>query len=119
MSNFLKKSEILKKKDLFQLVFQQGLRINGEYLRIMVIPYETRLVGFTVTRKCRQAHDRNYLKRIAREVFRKFKTDFGSWIIVIHIKSMTNITYKTFERDFQNLLPRIRKLDATYLHIDH
>ncbi|MCI0511946.1 ribonuclease P protein component [candidate division KSB1 bacterium] len=95
------------------------MRINGEYFRIMVIPYNVRVVGFTVTRKCRLAHDRNYLKRIARELYRKNKTDFGTWITVIHIKSMTNFTFKILERDYQNLLPRIRKLDETHFHIDH
>ncbi len=74
----LKRSEILSGRNNFQLVFQQGRKIQGKYLHCLVLaddrlklrPGSSSGVGFTAPGQLKRAVDRNRLKRLLREAYR-------------------------------------------------
>lgn len=107
----LKRNEILKQKNYFQLAFSQGRRFHGRYLQLILLPYSKRLVGFTVTRKCRRAWQRNRIKRILREIYRKNKSDLPLSILIVYAKSSFEINYHLLEEDFIKITKRLQNVD--------
>ena len=74
----LGRSEILRGRNNFQLVFKQGRKFEGTYLRCLFLADERlklrggarKAVGFTAPGALKRAVDRNRLKRLAREAYR-------------------------------------------------
>ncbi|TLY31369.1 MAG: hypothetical protein E6K56_05000 [Ignavibacteria bacterium] len=74
----LGRSEILRGRNNFQLVFKQGRKFEGTYLRCLFLTDERlkfrggarKAVGFTAPGALKRAVDRNRLKRLAREAYR-------------------------------------------------
>jgi ribonuclease P protein component len=121
----LKRSEILSGKNNFQLVFQQGRKIQGKYLHCLVLADERlRLregsksgVGFTAPGNLKRAVDRNRLKRLLREAYRvnkailrpRLKHESKPLELVFQYSSSITKTqpfptYKDVEADMKNLL---------------
>jgi ribonuclease P protein component len=112
MAQALKRFEILKSKTLFNEIFERGTRIQGKILTLICFPSSTRLVGFTVTKTCKTAAKRNYCKRLLRELFRKNKHDFGKYMFILHIKSLTNLNYNDLNNDFLEVVQKYKVFDA-------
>jgi ribonuclease P protein component len=74
----LKRSEILRGRNNFQLVFRHGRKIQGKYLRCLILSDDRMklpagsgpVAGFTVPGALKRAVDRNRLKRLTREAYR-------------------------------------------------
>jgi ribonuclease P protein component len=77
----LRKSEILRGQKNFSFVFQHGKRIEGTFLRCFFCSATTEArvglpryrIGFAVSRNIRRAVDRNRMKRLLRESYRRNK----------------------------------------------
>ncbi len=84
MRQTLKKSEILRGRKNFQLLFEKGKKFEGRYLRCLFLqnPAWREEAGnsiakirfaVAVSRSIRRAVDRNRIKRLVRESYRKNK----------------------------------------------
>ena len=128
MRHTLKKSEILRGKNSFQLAFTRGKRINGNHLRCLVTTDtdgKTNIrVGFAVSRIVRRAVDRNRIKRLMREAYRLHKSILllppnvqtnPLALLFYFYGNMTGFrkipTYREIEEDMKNLLQRVAVLN--------
>ena len=80
----IKKRNSLKGKKSFSLVFKEGRRIRGADIAIfsgntakwekegLIAAPSCPLVGFSVSKRCGKAHERNRIKRRLRAVVREF-----------------------------------------------
>jgi ribonuclease P protein component len=116
MKKTLKRNEILKPNELFHFAFKNGSHFTGRLLKITVLNYEKKLVGFTVTKKCRGAVNRNRLKRLLRELYRHHKELFGQGIIIFHAKVYENFNYQTICEDFNQIINQMNSLGSNFIH---
>ena len=76
----LPKEARLAKRAEFLRVYEQGFRIEGQFMTVFLLPNDLGLhrVGITATKKAiGKAHDRNRAKRLLRETFRLSKTELN------------------------------------------
>jgi len=98
----------LRKSNDFRRVFVKGKRNATRYFVLYSLPNHLDFprLGIQVKRKIGTAVKRNYLKRIARETFRKAKSEFQIPVDLVLIveKEMTTLGYQQFERIFRAAL---------------
>lgn len=78
MRNTLKRNEVLRGRNSFDLLFKRGEKFSGKAIRCLVVraPADARetvprvIVGFAVPRTVKRAVDRNRIKRYLRESYR-------------------------------------------------
>jgi ribonuclease P protein component len=107
---FPKRLKLLKTDD-FSSVFSFRKRVAGEYL---VIHYQKNQLGYTrlglvIGKKhSRLAVERNYMKRVLRELFRTNPLDLLSLDLVIRPqKPFIPINYSAIEQEFVMLLNKL------------
>lgn len=77
----LPKEARLAKRAEFLRVYEQGIRFEGRFMTVFVLPSVTgrHRLGVTATKKAiGKAHDRNRAKRLLRESFRLSRAELGS-----------------------------------------
>lgn len=75
-----KESRLLKRAD-FLRVYEQGVRFEGRFMTVFLLPASTERhrVGITATKKAiGKAHDRNRAKRLLRESFRLSRAELDA-----------------------------------------
>jgi len=79
----LRKWEILRGHGAVEQVLSRGKRYSGKYVSLFYLPDVEKKVAFLAARKYRRAVDRNRIKRLLREVYRKHKAVFpsGKWVL--------------------------------------
>ena len=102
----LPKSEIIKKKDDFRILIHTGKKWHGNCFRVFFLKSDRRQVGFAVSRKLGKAHQRNRIKRLMREMYRKQKNTIGPYKLIVLAKNdigwpKLDIMEKEFERFIQ------------------
>jgi len=124
----LKKSEILRGKKNFSIIFTQGRKTEGRYVRGLFVTgvplsgsvHPSCVVGFAVAQKVRRAVDRNKLKRLLRESYRRNKSILHPIIgkspaplalVFLFTKGATHVselpTFDDIERDVKKILSEI------------
>ena len=106
-----KGNRLLDSQD-FGRVFAAGQRSADKYLTILYVPTDRGVsrIGFAVAKKqLPRAVDRNRVRRLARESFRKNQDSLGSLDIVIMARSQasraTNLTlYQSLDRHWARLI---------------
>jgi ribonuclease P protein component len=109
---------MLRKTDEFSSVFSFRKRVFGHFLLIHFLHSDQAQVrvGFVVAKKvAKLAVDRNYMRRVLRELCRNDLIDLGSVDIVIQVqKKFKNNDFLLVKREFVVLIDKInRKLVAT------
>ena len=106
------KSKKLKTDDISS-VFNFKHHENGEFLRFLFKPnqLQTARLAVIVSRKiARQAVERNYCKRIIRELFRVRQHKSGSIELVVQVrKKFSQLQFKKVAGEFDLLLAKISK----------
>src|SRR5574341_1527848 len=92
----------------FKRVFSKGKRIATRYFVIYSVRNHLAFarLAIQVRAKIGTAVERNYIKRMVREVFRKLKNDFNEQIDVIFIaeKAVTGVKYASLEFELRKAL---------------
>lgn len=105
----------LKRRLIFQSVYQQGIRRSSRYFIIRALPVDESLclgsvctqIGISVSRKVsKKAVVRNQIKRHIREAFRSLLPHISPpWFIVIVVKpEVKECNYEHFLRELEKLL---------------
>ena len=105
----LRKHEILRGHGAVEQVLSRGKRITGKYVNLFFLPDSERKVAFLAARKYRKAVQRNRIKRLLREVYRKHKFLFASGKWILYGKYQEPLpTYQQIKEDVVNLLETLR-----------
>jgi ribonuclease P protein component len=108
----LARDERLRRRPEFERAYAAGRRIRTRFMTLFVVPNDgprTRL-GVSATRKLGPATDRNRVKRLAREVFRRHKIETGGPgrpaldVVVVPRREMLDAPFASLEADFVTAL---------------
>ncbi|NOT68624.1 MAG: ribonuclease P protein component [Methylophilaceae bacterium] len=110
--SFSKQSRIIKTDD-FSSVFNFRKRITGKFLVIHYAYNQLNLtrLGLVVAKKTtRLSVNRNYMKRVLRELFRSRENDLLSVDLVVRPqKTFTPVNYLEIKKEFAELLVNLRQ----------
>jgi ribonuclease P protein component len=114
---FPKSARIRRRAD-FDRVFATRLQLAGRYLRMHLAPAtgpEARL-GFALARRTLPlAHDRNHLKRMLREDFRRARASLPALDIVITLRERPPAELRPLREDARALFARLGALEPARL----
>jgi ribonuclease P protein component len=107
--SFSRKFRLTKSSD-FRKIISRGKRVSTQYFVIYSLPNRLSFprLGIQVRAKLGTAVQRNYMKRIVRETFRKMKGDFLQSVDLVFIaqQPVMGLRYGQFSELFRNSLQR-------------
>lgn len=103
----------LVKTDEISSVFRFNCRFSSEYFQVLIKPTNTnfaRLAVIVGKKTARLATSRNYIKRVAREIFRMQQADLRGLDIVVRArKSFTSKDYAEIAQELRSQFMRVRE----------
>ncbi|MBN2411573.1 ribonuclease P protein component [candidate division KSB1 bacterium] len=107
----LPKSIIIKKNEEFNEIFKKGKIFSSAYFIAYTLNNDSVKVGFTTPKTIKNKPQRNKIKRITRELWRKNYRNYilNRKIIIISKISLLSVNYIELEDDFNKLLFQIDK----------
>ena len=101
-------AERIRRRPEFERVYQDGTRIAGRFMTVFMLANGRRAPRFGVaaTRKLGCAVERNRVKRLAREIFRRHKIADGYDIVVVPRREMLDAPFASLEADYDRALER-------------
>ena len=101
-------SERIRRRAEFQRVYEDGIRINGRFSTIFVLPNKQEIgrLGIAATKKLGGSVQRNRAKRLIREVFRLNKIAAGFDVVVIPRRELLEASLTALESDYRTTLER-------------
>jgi len=97
----------LKKQADFQKLFQKGKRAFSPSLTVVYRPAEVTRMGISVGKRHGKSVQRNRIKRLLRESFRKHQGELkGKYSFVLIPKVCDEYSYHTFERHLQWIIKK-------------
>ncbi|MGD8608057.1 MAG: ribonuclease P protein component [Myxococcales bacterium] len=111
-----RRGDRLKKRYEFRQVQHNGRRIHTEHFLIVLQPNassNTRL-GITVTKKVGSAVQRNRIKRVVREVFRRNRALFppGHDVVLIAKRNAVDLGYESLREELRGAARKLRPKEA-------
>ena len=99
----------LKKNHEIQTLISQRKSVGNKFYAIYYMFGDETKIAISISKKVCKAHDRNYNKRVIREIVRKNLEELKKLkcLIVIKEKSLT-LNFEEKEREIKNLLKRIK-----------
>jgi len=112
----LARLERVRRREEFERAYEKGSRIRVRFMTVFAVrTTESRSrLGVSATRKLGPAVARNRVKRLARELFRRYKavpvfqTHPGLDIVVVPRREMLNASFADLEADYVTALQRIK-----------
>ena len=105
-----RKTQRVRRRGEFQTVFDQGVRIHGRYLTVVMAPASGALsrLGIIASKKLGIAVSRNRAKRLIREVFRHHAPGAGRPVDVpvMPRRELLETPYEAVEADFRGACRR-------------
>jgi ribonuclease P protein component len=107
--NFPKSSRLLKKSE-FQRVYHKGTKLFGNHILIYANPScsTPNRLGISVPKKFGKSHDRNFFKRVIRELFRT--SDFKGKSFDFHVLPKAPIQTTNFHLLKEEYISLLEKL---------
>ena len=109
----LQRADRLSKRYEFRRVQLSGRRIHTPHFLIVVQPnsHENTRLGITVTKKVGNAVQRNRIKRVVREVFRRNRSLFppGHDVVFIAKREANTLGYEALLDEVRRAAPKIRR----------
>jgi len=105
----LQKRSIIKKNSEFNELFTTGKFFSSIYFKAFSLPCETVKIGFTTQSGLKTKPQRNRIKRITRELWRKNfpKYQLDAKIIITAKTKILQVCHLTLEKDFNDLLKQL------------
>ena len=99
--------ERLKKQADFDRLFKSGKRAFSPTLTLVYKEEEKPAMGISVGKRHGKSVERNRIKRLVREAFRKVETEFqGTYHIVIVPKVNAEYSFHTFEKHLRSMMKK-------------
>lgn len=108
MGESLKRQEIIRKKRDFDKLFSQGKRFQNKNFRILWSPASERKVGFIVNKKLGIAVERNRIRRLLRETYRRNRCSISNHVelVIIAKPEAHGLHYSAIKEEFLSLVRR-------------
>ena len=112
----MQNTEMLKKNYEFRKVLTKGKYYSGDYIEIFVIKNNTNInkIGIAIGVKLGKAYQRNYVKRLIRENYRKMEKQINTGYSIVFLwkkkKSLFEANYNEIEKDFKNIFNKMEIL---------
>jgi ribonuclease P protein component len=102
--------ERIRRRSEFQAVYERGVRLNGRYATVFVLPNDRAAgrLGIAATKKLGGAVQRNRAKRLIREVFRRNNIAPGFDVVVVPKRELLDASLTVLETDYRSALDRRR-----------
>jgi len=106
--NGLGAAERIRRRPEFERIYKEGARIHGRFMTVFVLPNggTAPRFGVAATRKLGAAVERNRVKRLSREVFRRNKLAAGLDIVIVPRREMLDAPFASLESDYHAALDR-------------
>ncbi len=101
-------AERVRRRPEFERAYNTGAKVHGRFMTVFVVPNGTSASRFGVaaTRKLGSAVQRNRVKRVSRELFRRHKLTAGLDIVIVPRREMLDASFATLESDYLAVLER-------------
>lgn len=90
------------------LIFREGKRVNSRYFNLTYAknPYEYSRFAVVVGKRLGKAHERNYIKRVFREIVRDERKRMigGTDILIFPKKEIKEVDFHAIKELFRNLI---------------
>ncbi len=98
----------VRKQTEFDEIFRSGKKVSGKYLFAYILKHGKQpRIGFVISKKNRNAAQRNRLRRQIKEIFRNNKNMFDGTSVIIGAKREVNaLEYGELENDMTMILKR-------------
>ncbi|NLP12063.1 ribonuclease P protein component [bacterium] len=109
----MKKAARVRKSEEFSRIMQAGRHFSSAYLSIFYLPAPIIKIGIT-SKKCKTAVQRNYLKRIGRELARANPAlwSLKANLIIVVKQTASGITFQSLKSDFDRLIAKISQTEG-------
>ncbi len=110
----LRSDERLRSKADFTRVFKQGTRVDGAWFVLLGLPNQLGFsrVGLAVGRRVGRAVERNRIKRLLREAFRRNKSGRAVDVVLVAKPGLRGRGMREVEGEYKTRLARLRNTRA-------
>ena len=100
--------ERIRRRIEFERVYSTGRRIRGRFMTVFLLltQHPCSRFGVAATRKLGNAVERNRVKRLAREIFRRHKVAPGYDVVIVPRREMLDAPFSSLEADYHTALTR-------------
>lgn len=108
MTERLRRASRVRRRPEFERAYDTGTKIHGRFMMLFVTPNggTAPRFGVAATRKMGSAVERNRVKRLAREIFRRHTVAAALDIIVVPRREMLDAPFASLEADYVAALAR-------------